>query len=364
MLALLIPTGSDHDRSRLPIATLSLIIANVLIDIGTNLGNYEAIARQFGFIAAHPHWYQFITHMFLHAGVPKGLDVQWPDYLMVILHIGGNMAYLWFAGSDLEDVLGAVKFLVLYFLGGIASALLYWLTAVAGHFPNLDDPCVGASGAISALLGFYLVRFPRFKIRMWFGACIPFPLIIRHGITRISSLVFIGFWIGLQLFYGIYALNAGGAQVAYWGHIGGFLLGFAVAAATRQWRFGAEEYWLKEADHQFYKSRWYPAMALYQRIAERYPHCTASFTQWALCWECLGMPKRAEKVLCDALHAYRERGWEAHAAVIEDEINSMLSKAGPEVAANAAPPVNATTAAPAHPNLMFRKEFKWKGKKL
>jgi len=363
MLALLIPTGSDHDRSRLPVATLSLIVLNVLIDIATNLGNHEQIARQFGFVAAHPHWYQFITHMFLHAGVPKGPDIQWTDYLTVLLHIGGNMAYLWFAGSDLEDVLGAGKFLALYFLGGIASALLFWATAVAGHFPNLDEPCVGASGAISALLGFYLVRFPRFKIRMWFGAFIPVPFIMRQGTTRISSLVFIGFWIGLQLFYGVYALEAGGAQVAYWGHIGGFLLGFAVAAATRQWRYGGEEYLLKEADYQFYKSKWYPAMEQYQRIAQRYPHCAESFTKWALCWECLGMPKRAEKVLSDALHAYRERGWDAQAAVVEDEINSMLGKAEAEATARAAQKHAAGQAGPAHPNLMFRKEFKWKGKK-
>src|SRR5437867_4081210 len=145
MLALLIPTGSDHDRSRLPVATISLIAINVLIDIAANLGNYESIARQFGFVAAHPHWYQFITHMFLHAGVAKGVDVQWTDYVNAVLHIGGNMAYLWFAGSDLEDVLGAGKFLALYVLGGIASALLFWATAVAGHFPNLDEPAVGAS---------------------------------------------------------------------------------------------------------------------------------------------------------------------------------------------------------------------------
>ena len=362
MFALLIPTGSDHDRSRLPVATLALIAVNVLIDLVTNLLNHEAIARQFGFVAANPQWYQFITHMFLHAGMPTGHDVHWTDYLVVFLHIGGNMAYLWFAGSDLEDVLGAGKFLALYFLCGLSSALLYWLTAVVGNFPNLDEPCVGASGAISGLLGFYLLRFPRFKIRMWFGAFIPVPFIMRHGITRISSIVFIGFWIGMQLVFGFYALKAGGAPVAYWGHIGGFLLGFVLALSTRQWRHGGEEYFLKEADHQFYKQKWYPAMERYQRIAERYPRCVEAVTKWALCWECVGMPKRAEKVLYDSLHAYRERGWEEQAAVVEQEIVAMIGKTEASVAAQAAQKRAAERAGATHPNLMFRKQFKWKGR--
>ena len=348
MFALLIPTGSDHDRARPPVATLALITVNSLIYAGTAFGDVERIARQFGFVAAHPLWCQFFTHMFLHGS---------------LLHVAGNMAYLWFAGSDLEDVLGAGKFLALYFLGGLASVLLFWGTAVAGHFSGLDEPCVGASGAISALLGFYLLRFPRFKIRMWFGAAIPFPLIMRQGITRISSLVFIGFWIGLQLVFGVASLKAGGAEVAYWGHIGGFLGGLALALFTRQWRHGGEEFYLKEADHQFYKQKWYPALEQYQRIAERYPRCVEAVTKWALCWECVGMPKRAEKVLYDALHGYRDRGWAEQATVVEREIASMIGKQEADVAAQAAQKRATERAGPAHPNLMFRKEFKWKGKK-
>ncbi|MCG3148035.1 MAG: hypothetical protein PCFJNLEI_01477 [Verrucomicrobiae bacterium] len=355
MIALLIPTGSDHDRNRLPVATLTLIALNVILDLVTNLANHPAITKQFGFVAANPQWYQFITHMFLHAGLPQGPDTSIMNYFICLLHIAGNMTYLWFAGSDLEDVLGPVKFLGLYFIGGIASAALFWATAVAGQFPNLDEPAVGASGAVSALLGFYLVRFPRFKIRLWFGAFIPFPLIMRQGITRISSLAFIGFWIGLQLVLGVQSLKAGGAQVAYWGHIGGFILGFVVALLTRQWRHGGEEFYLKEADYQFTKQNWYPAMEYYRRVAERYPRCVIAVTKWAVCWECLGLPKRAEKVLTDALQSYRERGWTTEAAAVESEIQS-LSRQEP-VESPAAP------VAPAHPNLMFRKEFKWKEKK-
>ncbi len=355
MFALLIPVGSDHDRMRLPAATLSLIALNILAYFLANALDYEAIVRRLGFIAADPQPVQFITHMFLHAGWPTRPDAEWPAYINSVLHIGGNMAYLWFAGSDLEDALGPVKFLIVYFLGGVASALLFWATAVAGQFPNLDEPAVGASGAVSALLGLYLVRFPRFKIRLWFGAFIPLPLIMRQGIARLSSWFFIGFWIGLQLFFGVHALRTGGAEVAYWGHIGGFLLGLAYGGSTHQWRAGQQEYLFKEAEHLFYKQKWYPAMEAYQLLALRYPRFVEAYLKWALCWECAGNSKRAEKVLFEALHACRTHGWEAEADRLQTELQQLGA-----IRRDAPTPASAP---PAAPNLMFRREFKWEEKK-
>ena len=360
MFALLIPTGSDHDRTRVPAATLSLIAANVAIYFVSNLLDYRSVAETFGFVAAHPRPWQFLTHMFLHAGWPTEHDAQWTDYANSVLHIGGNMVYLWFAGSDLEDVLGRGRFLLLYFVGGLASALLFWFTAVAGHFPNLNEPAVGASGAISALLGFYVVRFPRFKIRMWFGAFIPLPFIMRQGITRINSLIFIGFWITLQIVFGVMALHAGGAQVAYWGHIGGFALGLVAALTTREWRHGEEEYLLKDADHLLYRQKWYPAMEAYQRLAQRYPRCAEAYTKWALCWECAGMVKRAQDVLAEALAFYREQGWPEQTSIIEQELRSLARPRSAEPKPATARP---TRSGPTpYPNLLFRKKFKWKGK--
>lgn len=364
MFALLIPTGSDHDRNRVPVATWSLIGANILIYFVANFFDYEQICRTYGFVAAHPQPIQFLTHMFLHAGWPQTPDAEWTAYVNALLHIGGNMAYLWFAGSDLEDALGAGRFLIVYFVGGIASALMFWLTGVVGQFPNLDEPAVGASGAVSALLGLYAVRFPRFKIRLWYGAFIPFPFIMRQGISRISSLLFIGFWIGLQLVFGVMALKAGGAEVAYWGHIGGFLLGLVYGLTTAQWRHGQQEYLLKEAEHLFYKQKWYPAMELFQKIAERYPRCTEAHIKWALCWECTGGLGRAEKVLSDALRFYEEQGWREEAAVIQQELRQVIGEASAMAVARTAEKQAREQSPPAaQPNLMFRREFKWKGKK-
>jgi hypothetical protein len=363
MFAIIVPTGSDHDRSRLPVATLSLIAVNLIVFVLSNLGDYEKIIHTFGFIAANPLPHQFLTHMFLHAGWPTGAEAGWPDYLMCLLHIGGNMAYLWFAGGDLEDVMGSAKFLAAYFLSGIAAAMLFWVTAVAGRFTDLGEPAVGASGAISGLLGLYLIRFPRFKIRLWFGAFIPFPFIMRQGITRISSIFFIGAFMGIELFLGIQTLKAGGGSgVAHWAHIGGFLLGVLYGLMTKQFQFGQQEYLLKEADYLFYKQKWHSAMEYYQKAAQQFPRCVEAFSKWALCWECSGIPKRGERVLYDALHYYTQQGWEEEAAVIREELDGMTGKpqpaAPPEQAAAAAQPA---TPAPA-PNLLFRKDVKWKGK--
>ena len=223
---------------------------------------------------------------------------------------------------------------------------------------------MGASGAISALLGLYMMRFPRFKIRMWFGAFIPFPLIMRQGITRISSILFIGIWIGIQIVLGIQSLRAGGAQVAYWGHIGGFILGVAYGLITKQTQHGKQEYLMKEANHLFYKQKWHQAMEFYQKAAQHEARCAEAFIKWALCWECSGMVKRAERVLWDAFNYYKQQGWEEEAAAIHEELKGMVGEATePSKAAEPRPPAVAPESQPqAAPNLLFRKEVKWKGK--
>src|SRR5258708_2962373 len=124
MIALLIPTGSDHDRTRVPTAPLSLIAINVAIYFISNLLNYHQIAQTFGFVAAHPQPWQFLTHMFLHAGWPTEADAPWTDYVNSVLHISGNLLYPLFAGIDLEDVMCKRRFLLGCFVNGFASALL------------------------------------------------------------------------------------------------------------------------------------------------------------------------------------------------------------------------------------------------
>lgn len=143
-----------------------------------------------------------LTSMFLHGG--------W-------VHLIGNMLFLWVFGDNIEAVTGHVLYLGFYLLGGLAASL-------AHIFFNLGSevPSVGASGAIAAVLGAYIVMFPRSQVRV-----LVF-LGYRAGVTRVTALVFLGIWAITQLFNGVASLGAPTAQtggVAFWAHIGGFVFG-------------------------------------------------------------------------------------------------------------------------------------------
>jgi tetratricopeptide (TPR) repeat protein len=188
------------------------------------------------------------------------------------------------------------------------------------------------------------------------------PLILRQGVARISSVYFIGIWVGIQIFAGLQALKAGGAQVAYWGHIGGFLGGAAWGLATRQWKLGEEEFRIKEADHLFYKQQWYRAMENYKEVVENHPHCTEAHLKLALCWECLGQVNRAETVLAEALALYLEKGWTEGAELIQDELRQIVLQSASKQE-ETQPPTLVENRSPPNSNLMFRREMKWKAKK-
>jgi membrane associated rhomboid family serine protease len=148
-------------------------------------------------------WESVFVAMFLHGG--------W-------LHIGGNMLFLWIFGNNVEDRVGVFAYLLLYFAGGIAATALQ--SAVA---PNSVIPTLGASGAIAAVLGAYIVMFPRSRV---------LTLIFFFFITVIElpAIVVLGAWFVLQLFSGVGSLGSqvnGG--VAYFAHVGGFVLGVVAA---------------------------------------------------------------------------------------------------------------------------------------
>ena len=144
-----------------------------------------------------PFWSTLFTSMFLHAG--------W-------MHLGGNMLYLWIFGDNLERVMGHARFLVFYLICGIAAGLAQIVASGASNIPSL-----GASGAISGVLGGYLLLFPRNRVRV----------LVRGGITSVPAVVVLGLWIVIQLISGIGSIanttESGG--VAYMAHIGGFVAG-------------------------------------------------------------------------------------------------------------------------------------------
>ncbi|MEO6214202.1 MAG: rhomboid family intramembrane serine protease [Vicinamibacterales bacterium] len=159
-----------------------------------------AAARDLAPVIAAPFWTTLFTSMFLHGG--------W-------MHLGGNMLYLWIFGDNLERAMGALKFSVFYLLCGLAASAAHIIF-------NLQSPipAVGASGAISGVLGGYLLLFPRNQVRV----------MTYRGIVHVPAMIVLGFWIVLQFINGVgsVARTDETAGVAYMAHIGGLVAGLAL----------------------------------------------------------------------------------------------------------------------------------------
>ncbi len=143
-----------------------------------------------------------LTSMFTHSG---------------LLHLGGNMLFLWIFGNNVEDSMGPVKFLVFYLLGGLAAAALQIAIGPDSQIPNL-----GASGAVAGVLGGYLLLFPRARV-----ITVIF-IVFFFTIIELPALLILGFWFVQQVLFGYFDLNTGGeggGGVAYFAHIGGFAFG-------------------------------------------------------------------------------------------------------------------------------------------
>jgi membrane associated rhomboid family serine protease len=141
------------------------------------------------------------TAMFMHGG---------------LLHLGGNMLFLWIFGNNVEDSMGPVRFVVFYLLAGLAAT-----AAQTAIDPNSAVPNIGASGAVAGVLGGYLLLFPRARV-----ITVIF-IIFFFTIVELPALLILGFWFVQQVLFGYFGLNAGGngGGVAYFAHIGGFAFG-------------------------------------------------------------------------------------------------------------------------------------------
>jgi membrane associated rhomboid family serine protease len=206
-----VPLYDDNPIQRTPVLTWALIgmcVGAYLWQLGQNedavaYGYGLVPARLFGAqlppgIGAAPPWLTIFTSMFLHSG---------------LMHLGGNMLFLWIFGNNVEDLLGPARYLLLYFGSGVAAAVTQILPD-----PTSDIPMVGASGAIAGVLGAYLVIYPRANVQVFVW------IIIFFRIVAVPAWLMLGFWFGMQLLSGIVtAANEPG--VAFWAHAGGFVAG-------------------------------------------------------------------------------------------------------------------------------------------
>jgi rhomboid family protein len=240
-----IPLRDNIPTAKPPVITIAFIVANVLayffwqrggltlgdpssphymtnlIDHGaipyefTHPGDHCALVNSTGAVAcegragvtgtAGPQpatWTTAFTAMFMHGG---------------LLHLGGNMLFLWIFGNNVEDSMGRVKFVIFYLLGGLA--------ALGGQIlvgPGSDIPTLGASGAIAAVLGGYLLLFPKARV-----VTVIF-IVFFFTILELPALLVLGLWFLQQALFGYFDLaqpSGGGGGVAYFAHIGGFVFG-------------------------------------------------------------------------------------------------------------------------------------------
>ena len=217
----------DHNPSRrTPFVTWALIAINIIIFVSywSLLPNDRALAGvffQWGLVPAHADPITFISSMFLHGG---------------ILHLAGNMLFLWVFGDNLEDQMGHFGFLLFYLAGGIAASVAQIMSA-----PASGIPIVGASGAIAGVMGGYLLMFPKARVD------VLIVLIIFIRVIPVPAWIVLGGWLILQLFQGAAAPSDQGG-VAYWAHAGGFVAGLILTLPLWRKR-GGIAFWRRTEGH-------------------------------------------------------------------------------------------------------------------
>jgi len=221
----MIPLRDDNPTTIVPVMTVGLIVLNVLvflyqISLGPRGG--ELFVYQFGAIpsvifgsqtlpselVAIPASFSIFTSMFLHGGY---------------MHLIGNMLYLWIFGNNIEDAMSHGRFVVFYLLTGVVASMSHFLTDVTSEIPT-----IGASGAISGVLGAYILLYPRARVLV----LIPLGFFMR--VMYIPAGFVLGFYFVIQVFQGTFSLGEGGGGVAWFAHIGGFIAGLLLVGLFKQ----------------------------------------------------------------------------------------------------------------------------------
>lgn len=210
---MLFPIGDDNPSERTPVVTWGIIGANVLVFLLTtkHLSLTDRVAYEYGFVPSRGVWYTWFTSMFLHAN---------------LMHLVGNMWFLWIVGDNIEDKLGHLVYLGFYLLSGVVAVGFYLIFTELGAG---NTPLVGASGAIAGVLGCYMLFFPEARIRIFYW--VFFFLI---GVVAVRAKWVIGIWIALQLVEWAATSNQMLGGVAYAAHVGGFLVGIGVALLLKE----------------------------------------------------------------------------------------------------------------------------------
>ena len=207
----MIPLRDSNRARHFPVMNWLILIANGLVffyELGLSQSGLETFVNTYALVPAQLNdqpvtfGVTMFTSMFLHAG--------W-------FHFLSNMWVLYIFGDNIEDRMGPGAYMIFYLLGGVAAALLQTYV-----FPGSTIPMLGASGAIAGVLGAYLFMFPGARV----STLVPIFLFI--SIVEVPAVIFLGFWFISQLFSGLASIGVQGGGVAWWAHIGGFLVGLVL----------------------------------------------------------------------------------------------------------------------------------------
>jgi len=211
----LIPVGIDQGQRRIPWVALALAISNIVIYVFTaNLEDFRDVKMRYGFIPEFGCLATLFTHMFLHDDA---------------LHLISNLIFFMVPAMKLEDAIGSLRFAGLYLMCGVAANACHVLMGGSSFMP-----LIGASGAISGVVGAFMVLYPGSRLRFWIIP--PLPIFVR-----LWSWVFLGYWFVNEIFKG-YLIKTSelDSHVAVWAHIGGFAYGALSMAAFYGWSRGQQ----------------------------------------------------------------------------------------------------------------------------
>jgi hypothetical protein len=218
----MLPLSDGLPTRRFPVVNVSLIVANFAVWLFYELPNLDGAV-------AHSSFYPCTVNSSCHEPLPWA--ISWFTAMFMHGswdHILGNMLFLGVFGKNVEDSFGRLGYLLFYLVGGfVAMATQTVATLLGGSASDAAVPTLGASGAIAAVLGAYLILYPRSQVRGLLGI---FP-------ARFSAWFFLGAWFLYQLIeanFGLFSASANGGGVAFFAHVGGFVFGVVVA----RWRFG------------------------------------------------------------------------------------------------------------------------------
>ncbi len=215
----MVPLRDDTPISTTPIITYSIIVLNITVFVfqtSLSIAELESFFDRWAIVPGQLtarfqpvppipslEWATLITSQFLHGG---------------LLHLAGNLLFLWVFGNSIENQLGHFKFMIFSLGCGVVAGLVQWV-----FDPGSALPTLGASGAIAGIMGAYVLRFPKTQII----TLIPLPFFFTT--VQIPALFFLGFWFIQQALFSLFALsqsmNVSSTGIAYWAHSGGFLVG-------------------------------------------------------------------------------------------------------------------------------------------